>query len=538
MSHPVRRIIATFGSELAEPTDAELLARFAADRDAGAFELLVWRHAGLVLRTCRGVLGDHHAAEDAAQAVFLALARQAPAIGSAGSAAGWLFRVARRVANRSTRRHVLPTVPVADLDALPAPPPILAPDFTLDRVLHEELDRLSEPHRTLVLLCFFEGLTHAEAARRLGWPVGTVASRVARAKDKLAALLTRRGVSLSAIVPTALAVSSSFTAATTRAAVAFATKKHPLVSAPVLELAKREIRMTLVKKAFRFGTGATVLCVCLAFGLRSSAEPPVPSPPPRPVPGAKEPDKKPPQAVVSKTFAVAPITTELQRRLYRGAGPNSAAVVIVDGSALFKDPKTLNTDALNLKELRTALAPLRPEKGRSVAHIDVHYGLGDDTSRNGADWIGSALNGALVSAGFTPGDPADLSTTHNKTFSFEDYIAPLKDNKGADETENSIGDERVRAYPVRTPLSRVRTQSAAFLDVYPRLDCKTDDWVPENVDKSVRAAIEKLKLAKDQRITFSLNIHPERDLQTQGRVRRACTRWAENAGLELWQISY
>ncbi|WP_390888688.1 sigma factor [Frigoriglobus tundricola] len=54
-----------------------------------------------MLRTCRGVLGDHHAAEDATQAVFLALARQAASVGRTGCTAGWLFRVARRVATRA-----------------------------------------------------------------------------------------------------------------------------------------------------------------------------------------------------------------------------------------------------------------------------------------------------------------------------------------------------------------------------------------------------------------------------------------------------
>lgn len=55
------------------PADADLLARFAHDQDPAAFEALVGRHAGLVLRVCRSVLRDRHAAEDAAQAAFLAL---------------------------------------------------------------------------------------------------------------------------------------------------------------------------------------------------------------------------------------------------------------------------------------------------------------------------------------------------------------------------------------------------------------------------------------------------------------------------------
>src|SRR5262249_35851826 len=153
---------------------------FATDRDAGAFELLVWRHAGLVLRVCRGVLRDHHAAEDATQAVFLALARQAGSVGRSGSAAGWLFRVARRIAARASGGSLVATVPGTDLDGLPAPDAASVPDADEERVLHEELARLPKRYRAPILLCFFEGLTHAEAARRLGVPVGTVAGRMAR----------------------------------------------------------------------------------------------------------------------------------------------------------------------------------------------------------------------------------------------------------------------------------------------------------------------------------------------------------------------
>src|SRR5580704_2956697 len=96
-------LLATLGMDLDGPTDAELLGRFAADRDSGAFELLVWGHASLVLRACRSVLRDRHEAEDAAQAAFLALARQAGSIRGA-NVAGWLFRVAHRVSARSVRR--------------------------------------------------------------------------------------------------------------------------------------------------------------------------------------------------------------------------------------------------------------------------------------------------------------------------------------------------------------------------------------------------------------------------------------------------
>src|SRR5438045_5607028 len=82
-------------------SDARLLARYVATGDEAAFELLVWRHGGLVFGVCRRVLGDSHAAEDAFQATFLALARKARAVRRGEALAGWLHRVARRVASRA-----------------------------------------------------------------------------------------------------------------------------------------------------------------------------------------------------------------------------------------------------------------------------------------------------------------------------------------------------------------------------------------------------------------------------------------------------
>jgi hypothetical protein len=76
--------------------DADLLVRFAEQRDEAAFELLVWRHGGMVLATCRRILGRSADADDAFQITFLTLARgRAPSApvrpfrgGSTGSPAG------------------------------------------------------------------------------------------------------------------------------------------------------------------------------------------------------------------------------------------------------------------------------------------------------------------------------------------------------------------------------------------------------------------------------------------------------------------
>ncbi|MFO0850037.1 MAG: DUF1559 domain-containing protein [Gemmataceae bacterium] len=121
--------------------------------------------------------------------------------------------------------------------------------------VHEEVAGLPDKYRLPVLLCFFEGLSHADAAKRLGWPVGTVAGRVARAKDALHARLTRRGVTAPAAAVAALSASEAaglggaFAADTARAAAAFAGGAVvPGVSPAVLLLAKGAIRAMTVTK--------------------------------------------------------------------------------------------------------------------------------------------------------------------------------------------------------------------------------------------------------------------------------------------------
>jgi RNA polymerase sigma factor (sigma-70 family) len=172
--------------------DAELLARYARRRDEAAFELLLYRHGPMVLAACRRVL--HHAAdaEDAFQATFLTLVRRARSIRRGESLAGWLYRVARRIALRL--RAVTP--PAGTAAAEPATPgPDSAADWRdLGVVLDEEIGRLPAKYRAAVVLCYLGGRTHAEAAHELGCPRGTVAVRLLRARQLLQKRLTRRGV--------------------------------------------------------------------------------------------------------------------------------------------------------------------------------------------------------------------------------------------------------------------------------------------------------------------------------------------------------
>jgi RNA polymerase sigma factor (sigma-70 family) len=264
MTAPViRDYLKVLGNATAGADDADLVARFAATRDQAAFELLVWRHAALVQRVCQAVLRDHHAAEDAAQATFLVLARKAGSFGGRRSVVGWLYRVSRRVSMRLARQRVRVPVGAAALDGLPAPEAADVADDSA-HVLCEEIDHLPEEYRVPVLLCFFEGLTHAEAAHRTGWPVGTVAGRLARAKGLLARRLLRRGVGLGAVaLPVA---SATFVGSTVRAATAFAvgTPAAGLVTPTVLSLAQgasATMTTTLLKLS---AAAAVVLCAVTA----------------------------------------------------------------------------------------------------------------------------------------------------------------------------------------------------------------------------------------------------------------------------------
>jgi RNA polymerase sigma factor (sigma-70 family) len=178
-------------------TDGQLLERFAArggEAAESAFAALLERHGPMVLRVCRRVLADPHEAEDAFQATFLVLVRKAGAIRDRDSVAPWLHGVALRVASHARAAAIRRRDRERRAAAMATPPAGDAPRHDLAAVLHEEVDRLPGRYRAAVVLCYLEGRTCEEAARQLRWPVGTVKSRLARARDRLRSRLARRGL--------------------------------------------------------------------------------------------------------------------------------------------------------------------------------------------------------------------------------------------------------------------------------------------------------------------------------------------------------
>jgi RNA polymerase sigma factor (sigma-70 family) len=183
----------------ADTSDVTLLRQYAEGQDGEAFAELVRRHGPMVWAVCRRTLGNDDDADDAFQATFLALARQASKLRRPEALAAWLHGVARRVALKARaardrrRRHEWAAArPLAPdpLDEMTA--------RELLTVLDEELARLPEAYRLPLILCGLQGRTVEEVARQLAWKPGSVKGRLERGRARLAARLARRGIAPSA----------------------------------------------------------------------------------------------------------------------------------------------------------------------------------------------------------------------------------------------------------------------------------------------------------------------------------------------------
>jgi RNA polymerase sigma factor (sigma-70 family) len=182
-------------------SEGQLLERFLARGDEAAFEAIVRRHGPMVLGVCRRVLSDPNDVEDAFQATFLVLVRKAGSIRDRDVLGTWLYGVARRVAVRArvdARRRRARQWSDATEPACEDRRGEGEDGAEFRAIIDEEISRLTERYRSPLVLCDLEGHTHEQAAVQLRCPVGTVKSRLARAREKLRSRLARRGLAPSA----------------------------------------------------------------------------------------------------------------------------------------------------------------------------------------------------------------------------------------------------------------------------------------------------------------------------------------------------
>lgn len=288
---------------LAGRSDGELLERFATGRDEGAFEVLVARHGTMVLAACRSATGDRHAAEDAFQATFLILARKAGSIRVEDSLGRWLRGVARRVATRAAVQEARRRAREGSTSGSIA----VGPDRPAERdelrvIVREEIARLPEADRDAVRACYLDGQTCAEAARRLGMPVGTIKARLARVRARLRDRLARRGLGAPAVLPIAGAIPEALIARTAEAARLYAsggTRAAGMVSAAVANLVHWGVfRMMIVSRLKMSALGLALVGVGAAGAVGLSAQGPDDGPPGERPRAAKLGEGSPPTAGV------------------------------------------------------------------------------------------------------------------------------------------------------------------------------------------------------------------------------------------------
>lgn len=186
-------------------TDTELVRRFNnGDRDA--FTALVDRYKDRVYTLCLRWMGDAQVAEDVAQDVFIALYRSLKSFRGDSQLSTWIYRVVvnhckNRKMYRKRRQFDMheplegdreddgPRRQIAD-DGPGTDAPIRAAQA--EQLLDEALAQLDDEQRQILVLREVQDLSYEEIAELLALPRGTVKSRLHRARQELAAVLTRR----------------------------------------------------------------------------------------------------------------------------------------------------------------------------------------------------------------------------------------------------------------------------------------------------------------------------------------------------------
>jgi RNA polymerase sigma factor (sigma-70 family) len=243
--------------------DAHLLTSFIDQKDEAAFASLVKRHGPMVWGVCRRLL-NHHIAEDAFQLTFLVLARKARSVRPREMAANWLHGVAYRTALQARTTYLKQQVREKQVAKMPEPEAAPQEYSDLHAVIDRELIALPDRYRLPIVLCDLGDKSIKEAARQLGWPQGTLAGRLFRARKLLATRLARRGLAISG--GSLMGLSHEVSAAIPVSLIGATVKAASLQAVPAKIAALMEGVMTAMLIT-KLKTAAVVLLVLVAVGV-------------------------------------------------------------------------------------------------------------------------------------------------------------------------------------------------------------------------------------------------------------------------------
>ncbi len=252
-------------------SDAELIRRWAGDRDEAAFRALVERYAGLVHGVAwRRTGGDRLLAEEVVQNVFALLARKAERLAGHPAPGAWLHRAAVLECSHARRRE---TIRRRHLDALAEHTALMSDDpstawpaAAAEPELDKALTALSASDRHILLLRFFEGKSFREIGAALGKNESAAQRQSARALERLAAQLRRRGVAVPAtVLAGGLAISLAHSAPAGLAATVVPSALATGGSLTAAQLLTHTLAMTVHGKNL-LSTAAAILLVLACLG--------------------------------------------------------------------------------------------------------------------------------------------------------------------------------------------------------------------------------------------------------------------------------
>lgn len=248
--------------------DEELLLRFVESNDEAAFRIIAERHGPMVLQVCRRALRCSQDVDDAFQATFLVFSKRAASIRKSPSLGSWLHGVALRICTKLRRAHARRQRHERAIASIA--PSGVDDQLTWSEIkigLDEELKRLPEQYRSVLIQCYLEGQTRDEAAGQLGLTPSALHGRLERGRKLLAARLRKRGLALSAaFLPIALDPKDLSAAIDAVAKLRDQRLPTSTMAPRVLSLTNDILKGTIMTKA-KWITTAVVCSAMLAIGI-------------------------------------------------------------------------------------------------------------------------------------------------------------------------------------------------------------------------------------------------------------------------------